>query len=736
MDLKTSLAALLILLLMLPTLATAETECTPAIPGDCTITITINIAFSYNQNEVSPQQVQGWVDQIEDVWNGPTGSQTYGDCGCEVKFEVNHIKITDPAQVNCNPGPEGYHCIMVTDYSTKPPKDTQGNTYRAYMYGVSENGTSEKGWWSDIVGDPHPDSPTGENALDAAHEAGHMMGLDDDYDKGPPERHGNNIMGTTHGPDAKPTQDQIDQVVENICGDDACPDECCCGNGVIEEDKGETCDPFLDPTGCEENTYCCKICCNCHEQICNPDMGSYATEEDCQSACRDGQCLFNYETGCWDCVEYETVITPSPPPETPVPPTSGSPADSTSPESPASDSPIPEPPVLMDGGIDISNAYPFVLVVVGLILLIAGLAFKSAPVAAIGIVLSLSGVAIYLFFVSPEMLPISPPAPAAPGEVPGIPGVTAPEVPTTAQELFESPEPQPSGNVDEAILQVPELPEDVPPTGGSVEASVCGDGTCDDDEDCGTCEDDCGACGPVCGDGICDIGETCSTCGADCGCSGSEICGITDANPTPHCMSPPDCEEPCYLLSGAPCSCDAGHCGCPSGTVCCDPDDDDCDADKFGCAPEEEEPSCGDGVCDEGFDEDCYTCSEDCGSCCGNGVCDEALDEDCETCEEDCGECEPYCGDGLCMPEIGEDCECVDCEDACPIGMVCDPDNPLADPLGCIPEGDICGDGSCQESENCYTCPDDCASICFDQGLCCIPGSPGMGCGECGPVDV
>ncbi len=49
--------------------------------------------------------------------------------------------------------------------------------------------------------------------------------------------------------------------------------------------------------------------------------------------------------------------------------------------------------------------------------------------------------------------------------------------------------------------------------------SECGDGTCDLDESCQTCPQDCGECPPEweCGDGTCDSNETCSNCPADCG---------------------------------------------------------------------------------------------------------------------------------------------------------------------------------------------------------------------------
>ncbi len=45
----------------------------------------------------------------------------------------------------------------------------------------------------------------------------------------------------------------------------------------------------------------------------------------------------------------------------------------------------------------------------------------------------------------------------------------------------------------------------------------CGDGECNGDETCVTCEGDCGECLPECGDGECNGDETCETCEEDCG---------------------------------------------------------------------------------------------------------------------------------------------------------------------------------------------------------------------------
>lgn len=220
---------------------------------ECDITITISIAFA---GEATDDMINKWKTEIEDVWNGGKNShQTYGECKCPVHFEVKTTKTKD-----CNPPPDNHHCVHVT---TQLPKDTSGNEYVAYMYGISKGGNGVNGWWSTQTSRAIPGSDPPANYNDAAHEAGHMMGLEDDYDKDK-KIYGRNIMGTTSGPDAKPTQGQIDKVVENNCeGDDAeCPEKCCCGNGVVDRNRGEECDPKANPTGCNvgEEELCTKEC--------------------------------------------------------------------------------------------------------------------------------------------------------------------------------------------------------------------------------------------------------------------------------------------------------------------------------------------------------------------------------------------------------------------------------------------------------------------------------------------
>jgi hypothetical protein len=75
--------------------------------------------------------------------------------------------------------------------------------------------------------------------------------------------------------------------------------------------------------------------------------------------------------------------------------------------------------------------------------------------------------------------------------------------------------------------------------------SDCGDGVCDGNESCSSCEADCGACPPVCGDGVCESPETCVDCEADCGAC-PPVCGDGTCDAGEDCNScPQDCDENC-----------------------------------------------------------------------------------------------------------------------------------------------------------------------------------------------
>jgi hypothetical protein len=195
----------------------------------------------------------------------------------------------------------------------------------------------------------------------------------------------------------------------------------------------------------------------------------------------------------------------------------------------------------------------------------------------------------------------------------------------------------------------------------------CGDGTCSDTEDCGTCAADCGPCADTCGDGVCNASETCDDCPADCGACvpppavcGDGLCetGETCAGCPGDCgPCPPACGDGACLGDETCVSCPDDCGGCP--TTC--PGDPCASAGACGalpsCAGTEVQcaacPSaCGDGACTGA--ETCASCPADCGSCasaaCGDGVC-QASAEDAASCPADCAQPTPPGGCGtLCSP--------------------------------------------------------------------------------------
>ena len=235
--------------------------------------------------------------------------------------------------------------------------------------------------------------------------------------------------------------------------------------------------------------------------------------------------------------------------------------------------------------------------------------------------------------------------------------------------------------------------------GADCKEGECGDDTCDANESCESCPEDCGEC-PECGDGVCDDGEDCDACPDDCPCAG-DCCAASEA---------PGCDD--AEISACVCEADSFCCEVKWDSLCVDIAGNDCGADCGG--PGE----CGDGVCDD--EEDCESCPEDCEECadCGDGEC---LDgENCWTCAEDCGDCEGDCceanGTPGCEDVVVTDCVCSDdafcCGsewDAMCVGVASD----LCE-ADC---GPVCGDGECDAGELCGLCPEDCGAcppVCGD----------------------
>lgn len=291
-------------MLLLAGICFAETTCTH---NGCEIIITIKMAFSGTDAAYAANA----ENEIEGVWNGPNGFRTVGDCRCRMRVDA----ITNLTADCVNSPPQGYHCITVTNFFNpsktaygNPPRNqtnlTGAELYVGYMYGIAtgNGGNSQKGWWSDQMSRQIPGAPAGQHYNDFAHEAGHMMGLGHSSD-------GGSIMNNTN-PASGPTQADLDGAAKAICGDNFCPDSCCCGNGIIDKNKGEGCDPLASPVGCGSGESCCPVCCKCYMFPCQAANGEYPTLSSCQSSCGPGSsCYKNYKTSCYDCLKQTVVVT-------------------------------------------------------------------------------------------------------------------------------------------------------------------------------------------------------------------------------------------------------------------------------------------------------------------------------------------------------------------------------------------------------------------------------------------
>src|SRR5690606_33401154 len=131
-------------------------------------------------------------------------------------------------------------------------------------------------------------------------------------------------------------------------------------------------------------------------------------------------------------------------------------------------------------------------------------------------------------------------------------------------------------------------------------------------------------CEPFCGNGSCDDGEDCQGCPTDCGECDASCC-------TPQAT--PGCEDPGVM-----------DCVCSQASWCCEQVwDETCVmlVDELGCGVCGG-TVCGDGTCDAG--EVCGECFADCGECadlCGDQQCNG--EETCATCASDCGTCGESC---------------------------------------------------------------------------------------------
>ena len=207
--------------------------------GECEYTVYIFMAFVTDNTSL----MSTWESQIETTWNGPNGYQTFGDCDCKVKFDAVMKNVSD-----CNGTlGTGWHCYNVTNNTTNRRNNTADATI------TRPNTTDSFGEWTERT-----------SGFDAAHEAGHAMGLGEEYNytNGTYMVSGNDSMSimartwknsTGHPPHAN--QWHINEIMAGI----DCPDICCCGNGRADAGK-EECEKNMTPSGCPENQTCNDEC--------------------------------------------------------------------------------------------------------------------------------------------------------------------------------------------------------------------------------------------------------------------------------------------------------------------------------------------------------------------------------------------------------------------------------------------------------------------------------------------
>ena len=130
--------------------------------SQCNYNIQVSIAFDFEDSIINTETlINTWHKGMSEIWNDPDASKNF-TIGCNANFDFNLIEVAQDKK--CLDYPD-YHCIKIvaSEYNGR------GNTADATL--VLPN-TDKNSWgeWSSRV-----------NEYQAAHEAGHMMGLGEDY---------------------------------------------------------------------------------------------------------------------------------------------------------------------------------------------------------------------------------------------------------------------------------------------------------------------------------------------------------------------------------------------------------------------------------------------------------------------------------------------------------------------------------------------------------------------------
>jgi len=303
----------------------------------CDITVSVYLAFAFLDDSAwlnAKHYIYKWTKGMLEIWNEP--DFTYGICECPVHFEIivdvlpQGEKCPDPA--NLQKEIPGWHCVqVVTGRERNPhtgwePVNERGNTADATpLRGNDGNGYGEWTTWT--------------SGLDAAHELGHFMGLEDEYhyadtdgdgrgdtyvnDNPQPADGPQSIMAQTWGK-VTVLQAHIDKIIEDAGVECPLP-ECCCGNKEHEDYFGEECDYTATPSGCPAGQVCSTTCKCVAQPKVTPRCGDgYISrppdgKEECDPKAKPTGCQADEECINCKCVKPSEEETPPPEEETPTP---------------------------------------------------------------------------------------------------------------------------------------------------------------------------------------------------------------------------------------------------------------------------------------------------------------------------------------------------------------------------------------------------------------------------------
>ncbi len=227
----------------------------------------------------------------------------------------------------------------------------------------------------------------------------------------------------------------------------------------------------------------------------------------------------------------------------------------------------------------------------------------------------------------------------------------------------------------------------------------------------------------VCGNDKCEDDENCDSCDADCGCGTWEVCEDATCKKV-ACFEDRDCgtndrcdSYQCYLAGTSKASCNYLNLCVTAGS-------------SASSSSASASAVCGDGACETG--ETITNCPSDCRACNdgidndGDGLIDFGADPECAGANDNYEA--PFCGNAWCDSTENEDSCHIDCwvpgpSDIASIpcsdgvdndadGLTDYPNDPQCHSSMDSTEEPVCGDFLCEGHEHYGSCPDDCVASC------------------------